>query len=293
MRFEFPFVNLILMLKFFTLLFAICCLLLALSSTPAFAQVESVDFVSLYTVSDKDAVDGDIVSSTVDKGLTRSSFPYDLRVFGVIQSSPLIVYKSVDNAGSPISRSGTATVNVTTLNGQISAGDYITTSEIPGKGQKATASGYVIGIALTPLSTSDGEEFQYQRQISGSKKPSSPEKFRKGRITVALQIQYAELTTARTALRLLDSFNASLFTNIQNPDQFVKIFRYITAIVVVLISFTIGFLTFSRSIPKGIEAIGRNPLAQKAIIFSIIMNVFFTVVVALAGIGAAIIILRF
>lgn len=292
MRFKFPFDTLNLMPKI------ICFFLLIIGSwllaiSPAMAQVESVDFAYVYTIADKDAIDGDIISSTVDKGMIRSTYPYDLRTFGIIQDAPLIVYKSVDNVGSPVARSGTASVNITTINGPIVPGDYITTSEIPGKGQKATNSGYVIGIAMTSLGNTDGEEFSYQRQITGSKQPAPVEKFRRGKVNVAVQIQYAELTTARTALRLLDSFNASLFTNVQNPDQFVKIFRYITAIVVVLISFAIGFFTFSKSIPKGIEAIGRNPLAQKAIMFSIIMNIFFTVVVAIAGIGAAIIILRF
>lgn len=278
--------------KFFVLLITACYLTILTFPAIAFAQVESVDFANTYTVSDKDAVDGDIISSSVDKGFIRSTYPYDLRVFGVIQTAPLIVYKSIDSTGSAIARSGTASVNVTTINGPIVPGDYITTSEIAGKGQKATNSGYVIGIAMTGLGNNEGEEFSYQRKITDSKQPAPVEKFRQGRVTVAMQIQYAELTTARTALHLLDSFNASLFTNVQNPDQFVKIFRYITAIVIVLISFAIGFFTFSKSIPKGIEAIGRNPLAQKAIMFSIIMNIFFTVVVAIAGIGAAIIILR-
>lgn len=277
-------------------LFSILALVIFASSflPVILAQVESVDFAYVYNIPDKEAVDGDIVSSTPDKGLQRSSYPYDLRTFGVVQTTPLMVYKSVDDQGlQPVSRAGTATVNVISLNGPINAGDYITTSEIPGKGQKATSSGYVIGIALTPLGANDGTEINYQRKVTDSKQSLPPEKIRTGKITVALKIEYAELTTARTALRLLDSFNASLFTNIQNPDQFVKIFRYITAIVVVLISFAIGFLTFSRSIPKGIEAIGRNPLAQKSIMFSIIMNIVFTVITALAGIGAAIIILRF
>ncbi|MFA5932485.1 MAG: hypothetical protein WCV81_05640 [Microgenomates group bacterium] len=252
----------------------------------------SVDWTYTYSIADKDAVDGDIISSSTDKGLTRANFPYDSHMFGVMQKTPLVVYTSFENTGLPIARSGTATVNVTTLNGPIVPGDYITTSEIPGKGQKATDSGNVLGIALTPLGPSDGTETSYQpTSTTGKQNPAI--KVRAGKVTVALRVEYAEITTARTALRLLDSFNAALFTNVQNPDQFVKIFRYITAIVIVLISFTIGFLTFSRAIPKGIEAIGRNPLAQKTIIFSIVLNIIFTLVTAIAGIAAAILILKF
>lgn len=269
-------------------------LILATFNLPlALAQVESVDFSYVYTIADPDTVNGDIISSTANTGFVRTTFPYDFRIFGIVQQTPLMVYKSIDNIGTPVSRNGTAQVNVTSLNGLIQPGDYITSSEIPGKGQKATASGYVIGIALTGLGASDGTEIDYQPKTTTANQPNPIQKLRTGQITVALKIEYAELTTARTALRLLDSFNAALFTNIQNPDQFVKIFRYITAIIVVLISFAIGFFTFSRSIPKGIEAIGRNPLAQRAIMFSIVSNIFFTIVTAIAGIVAAIIILRF
>lgn len=245
-------------------------------------QSNSFDWTYTYIISDQDAVDGDIIASSADRGLYRSSFPYDSRVFGVVQTSPLSVYRGADNAGTPVARTGIATVNVTTFNGPIAAGDYVTTSEIAGKGGKATVSGYVIGIAMTPLGANDGAGFDYKGQ-----------QLRSGKVTVALKMEYAEITTARTALRLLDQINASLFTNVQNPDQFVKIFRYITAIIIVLISFAVGFYTFSRAIPKGIEAIGRNPLAQKTIIFSIILNIIFTIATAVAGIAAAVLILKF
>jgi hypothetical protein len=43
-------------------------------------------------------------------------------------------------------------VKVSTKNGDIQPGDYITTSDIPGVGMKATEPGRVIGKALTGLS---------------------------------------------------------------------------------------------------------------------------------------------
>lgn len=278
--------------RYFIFLLIACFLSLIALPCLVLAQVQSVDLSYVYSIADKEAVDGDIISSTADKGFVRSTFPYDFRIFGIAQKTPLLVYKGSDNIGTPISRTGTAQVNITSLNGTIQPGDYITSSEIPGKGQKATTSGYVIGIALTGLGATDGTETDYQPKTT-TNRANPGQKIRSGNISVALKIEYAELTTARTALRLLDSINAAFFTSVQNPDQFVKIFRYITAIVIVLISFAIGFFTFSKAIPKGIEAIGRNPLAQKTIIFSIVLNIVFTVITAIAGIAAAIIILRF
>lgn len=40
-------------------------------------------------------------------------------------------------------------MKVTTINGDIASGDFITTSDIPGVGMKATEPGRVIGKALT------------------------------------------------------------------------------------------------------------------------------------------------
>lgn len=109
---------------------------------------------------------------------------------------------------------------------------------------------------------------------------------------VALRIEYAEISTARSVVRLLEYFNAALFRNIQNPEKFIQVLRYIGATMVVMMAFLISFITFSRSIPKGVEAIGRNPLASKAILFSIALNILFTLLIGSVGLFAAFIILR-
>lgn len=59
-----------------------------------------------------------------------------------------------DGHGKPVivGLSGRVPVKVSTKNGEIRPGDYITTSDIPGVGMKATEAGHVIGKALTSLS---------------------------------------------------------------------------------------------------------------------------------------------
>lgn len=68
-----------------------------------------------------------------------------------------MVLGEADGTGKPVivGLAGRVPVKVTTQNGNISPGDYITTSDIPGVGMKATWPGRVIGKALTWLS---GEE---------------------------------------------------------------------------------------------------------------------------------------
>ncbi|MCL4367550.1 hypothetical protein M1563_05290 [Patescibacteria group bacterium] len=252
------------------------------------AQSSSIEVTSVFDLADKEAQNGDIISNIEGVGLTRTTAAYDQRLFGIVQNDPVIVYRRLDNSGTPIARSGVAEVNVTTFNGDIQSGDYITSSEIPGKGQKADASGYVIGVALESFTSQDGQEYDYQ-PISN---PSKIQKLKTGQIQVALKIEYAEITRTRFLSGLLNIINTALFKNLEDPNKFVQLFKYTSAGLVILVSFIIGFLSFSRSIPKSIEAIGRNPLAQRAIHFSIILNIVLTIITALLGIGAALLILR-
>jgi F0F1-type ATP synthase membrane subunit c/vacuolar-type H+-ATPase subunit K len=250
---------------------------------PAGAQLEIVES---YDVVSENAADGDIVSYT-DQGLNLSQREYDDKVFGVIDTNPVVVYRRQDNTGTPIVRSGTIDVNVSTANGPIKTGDLITTSNLAGKGQKSTQSGYILGVALQDFGEQDGEAGTINLPQGGT------QQVRVGKINIAIKIEFAELNTARSANRLLDAVNLAFFRNTQDPERFVNILRYILAGLAVIISFGIGFFTLARTIPKAMEALGRNPLARATIQFGIVLNIIFTVGIALVGVVAAIILLRF
>lgn len=255
--------------------------MLSLFTSPIFAQTpqKGIEVTSVYEIADSDAVDGDILSAQ-PKGLTRSNIGFDNKMFGVIQDQPLLVYHS-ETKGKPVLRSGIAQVNVTTLNGPLKYGDYITSSSIQGKGQKASESGYVIGIALASF---DG---------NGAPQVDGPRgKVALGKIPVAIRIEYAELTNPRVAGRLFGFIGTTLLENVSDPKQFGNVIRYIAAGMIILLSFTFAFLTFSRSIAKSIEALGRNPLAKSAIQLSIIINIALLVVTGLIGIVASILIIK-
>jgi len=242
---------------------------------------ESVDITSTFTINDKDVQDGDIVVSGPD-GVSRASTTYAQHTFGVYQVTPLAVYRYNQGADNkPIIRNGTAQVNVTSVNGDIKLGDYITTSAIVGKGQKATQSGYVLGVALADFTGSDG-----------TKASTNGQSYSQGQIPVAVKIEYAEINSSRTLARLLDSFNAVLFKNLQNPDRFVQILKYIIAGFILILALVVGYLSFARSSLKSIEAIGRNPLARSTILFSMGISIAVTILIALIGVGAALIIVR-
>lgn len=262
--------------------FLIFLLLLTIhySLPPTFTQAsQGIEVTSVFEIADKDSLEGDILSAT-DKGLVRSSIGFDNKIFGVIADQPLLVYRS-ETKGKPVVRSGIAQVNVTTLNGPIKYGDYITSSSIAGKGQKTSESGYVMGIALGSFDGSNATQIQGPRGQVAS-----------GKIPVAIRIEYAELTNPRFAGRLFGFLGTTLLENVSDPKQAGGAIRVIAAGLILLLSSTFAFLVFARSIPKSIEAIGRNPLAKSTIQFSMIINIILLIITGVIGIVASILIIK-
>lgn len=243
-------------------------------------QEKGVEVTSIFEIADPEAAEGDILVAT-EAGLTRATRSFDNKIFGVIQETPLLVYRDLSIKGKPVVRLGIAQVNVTTLNGPIKYGDYITSSSIPGKGQKALESGYVVGIALAAFDGKGASE------IEG---PAG--KVASGQVSVAVRIEYAELTNPRFAGRLFSFIGTAFLESIRDPQKIGDLIRYIAAGLVLILSLTFGFLTFSRSIAKSIEAIGRNPLARRTIQLSMIMNIILLILTGIIGIVAAILIIR-
>lgn len=263
-------------------LFTVYCSLFTFVK-PAHAQLEIAD---TYDLADKSAVGGDIISLTTG-GLVRTASEYDSKMYGVINDDPLAVYKRIDGTGLAVSRNGIVSVNVTTANGEIKIGDYITGSVIPGKGQKAILSGYVVGVALAGFKEGDGQQIDYTPfKGAASKKVSS------GSIPVSIQIQYAEISTARNTNVLLERLNAALFTNVQDPEKFLNVIRYIASGLVAIFSVLVGLLILARVVPKGVEGMGRNPLARQSILIYTAFNILIVIVIIFLGIGAALLLLR-
>lgn len=243
--------------------------------------VQAFEVASTYTLNDNQAVSGDIISNTPGKGFVRSNVTYDNHIFGVLSDNPLIVNRPTDpnSKERPILQTGDLDVNVTDFNGKISKGDYISSSPIPGKGMKATLSGYVIGVAISDMTSGDNTSFQ-GRQLSN------------GVVKVSLRIEYAELSTPRSSSSFFSALNAAFFRSVQNPEQFTLVIRYIIAGIIVILSLLIGFFAFTQSISKGIEAMGRNPLARRSIQISIIIQVIMTILTTIGSIVLALIIVR-
>ncbi len=236
---------------------------------PTYAQTTGLDASYGYNIADTEAQDGDILIYT-DKGLMRANSSFSTAMFGVKEENPLVIIQLSENDTQAVVKSGIAQVNVVNTNGFIKKGDYITSSSVAGKGQKANSSGYMLGVALADSSAGND------------------------RIPVALDIKYVDLYSniSPAANKFLKSLDAILLASIQDPEKFSRLIRYLAASIIVLGAFVISFLTFSRSMANSVEAIGRNPLARKAIYFSLIINVVVVIATLIVGFITAFILIK-
>lgn len=243
-------------------------ILFFLCTTSAVAQVTSSGFAQTVPLSG-DVEEGDIICIYQD-GLARCNQEYDSALFGVYTSNPAVVVEDseVEN-GKPVVRDGLTSVRVNGTSGAIANGDLITSSETQGVGKKASTNGFVLGMALDDFNPGDPNDITT--------------------IQVLVNIHPAT-TLSGSRGNLLQFIRRGASVPVFQP---IESLRYLLAIIIILISFTLGLIYFGRASRAGIEAIGRNPLAKRVIQLTVIMNIVLTLVIVLVGLAIAYLILVF
>ncbi|OGH24464.1 MAG: hypothetical protein A3B47_01585 [Candidatus Levybacteria bacterium RIFCSPLOWO2_01_FULL_39_24] len=253
----------------YTALVASIFLLLVTGFLPilAYAQSKSVGTAISIPIIDNDVADGSIIAST-PKGYGLTATAYDSNMYGIYTQSPSIFLQNTsDPQTKPVTTMGKANVLVSSINGDIKKNDFITTSTIAGIGQKATRNGMVLGTALEDYSNSNQKAT--------------------GKILVAVAPHFnASFVDAKTNI-------LEILRNASDPSTLTQAtsLRYVLAVGIVLISFTIGFVYFGRVTTRGVEALGRNPLASRTIQLNLALNLAFMIVIILVGLGIGYLIL--
>ncbi len=247
---------------------ALILLSMSMFTIPTLATV-SYGIANRITIDDTNVRTGSIVSSRGTGGFILSSIPYDPSIVGVVTDNPAILIHLSNAQGEyPVVSTGNAMVTVSLENGSIKKGDPITTSSVKGVGMKATKSGYVVGNATQDFSGNNPNEMRA--------------------INVAVNIRYQN-PKIDVQSKLSDIANLSAAAVSEEP---LTVFKYVVAGFIIILSFIIGFLTFGRIAARGVDALGRNPLAIKRIGFGIALNVIITVGIIISGIGISVFILR-
>lgn len=232
-----------------------------LSSISIYAQNTSAGTAFSVAISDKNAKDGNIIIST-PKGYQLTSLAYDSNMYGVLTESPAVFLQNTDESASkPVMHIGKAYVLVSSINGNIKKNDFITTSTIAGVGQKANRNGMILGTALQDYTNSNPK-------ITG-------------KILVSVNPHF-NASFADTKTNVLE-----VLRNAGDPSTMTQLtsLRYVIAAIIVLTTFTIGFIFFGRITSKGVEALGRNPLASRTIQINLVLNLILMVVIVAVGLG--------
>ncbi len=110
------------------------------------------DLAERYTASG-DALPGDLltVDTTASTTVTRTSIPYDPRLFGIVSTNPGFLLG--EGGDTSVALAGRVPTHVSPVNGSIAIGDPLTSSQYPGLAMKATKPGRIVGYALEAADT--------------------------------------------------------------------------------------------------------------------------------------------
>lgn len=231
------------------------------------AQAAEEDFAGMATtveISGK-APEGSIIAIS-DKGYVLANREHDSGIYGVITKTPAVTLENIpSNNLAHVVYQGQALVLVSAKNGKIKKNDLITSSTTPGVGVKATSNGFVLGTAI------------------GNYEDQAP-----GKILVSVNPHYNSSASPGVSKNIFEILKNARQSAYLSP---LESLRYLIAAVVALLAFILGFTYFGRVAQKGVEAVGRNPLAGKFIEISVILNVLLTALIIIVGLGIAYLIL--
>jgi len=239
----------------------LCVILLLLTLMP-FGTVAALQVVSRsYTVASGSVVAaGDLVSTMGDQDtVTLANTDNGSRLVGVVvsagQSAVAINGTNAQNTVQ-VATSGTCNVFVSTVGGDIHAGDAIAVSPLNGIGMRAQGTLRTIGIAQADFTSSDANTKSYSVKDQGG----GTHQVALG--TVAVMIGIGSGSGLAADAGVVGNLQTTAGVIVGHPVSALQaILAFLVAIIAVgsLIALVYG------SIKGGVSAIGRNPLARGSI----------------------------
>lgn len=194
--------------------------------------------------------------STNNAELASSGEKYQL--LGLVADKPLIALSDGSNQVQVVI-SGPASALVSNINGDIKAGDKITSSPIVGVGMKATDAGQVVGTAQVDFSKLKSVE-QAVTDKSGQKHTVLV-----GSIPLLVSVSY--FSGEANSLGALSSILPPFLLEAANSvaGQPVSPLRVFIGLIALLFGFVVVGIMLQSAVRSGMISVGRNPLAKKAV----------------------------
>lgn len=181
-----------------------------------------------------------------------------------------VSYSSTSTTALDVATSGAVVVNVSTINGDIKAGDQLTSSPISGFAMKASSSGKVIGRALVDFSRStNGAQIRTVNDVN-----NRPTEVGIGQIALAVEISdWAGPSGAQNALvENLRSIGG------QVAGKQVSASSAVIAAMVLAVGILVSGIVLFSSVSASMHSLGRNPLSHKIIRRSLTQVIMIVVV---------------
>lgn len=184
----------------------------------------------------------------------------------VVPSGDLAFTQTQDDTSSVlVAKDGVVETLVSTVKGDIKSGDAITVSAVKGIGEKAVVSGKIIGIAQANFTEQSAGSEQFSIETNkGSRN------VKVGIIPVKIEVQMYSISSGAQGL---NGENANRNKVLQIADSIagetVKPFALLIAGLVLLFGVFISAFLVTSSGYASLVSIGRNPLAEKKIVVSL------------------------
>lgn len=274
--------------------FCVCLTLFFLFEHTAQARVEDYATVASPALVEGSVNNHDIISYGSEENVFRASRSFaDESMFGVIVDDPVLYMESqafLDEGARPVVRYGEVLVNVSTLGGDIQPGDIITTSLIPGVGQKTAPkdASYILGFALEGMVlTGESIEYEGKKVLLGT----VPITLRIGPYLTKEGVEF--VASGKEYESIISNLSNNSVTSDPNAVNAFKVFRYFLAAIVAVTALIVSVSRFGDTFKQGVVSIGRNPLARSQIRSILFWNVLLIVLVTGAGLGIAAAIILF
>lgn len=203
-------------------------------------------------------------------------------MYGVIAEAGDIAFSgppSGDGVMVAVVNSGVFKTLVSNANGDINAGDPITVRSLEGIGEKATVSGRIIGIAQVDFNSSS----------EGATTTTVTDGTIEREIAIGLidvRVNASDFTPTTTPIDQEDAANRNAIQTIADSvaGKTVRTFALVIASIILLTSIFIATFMITSSSYASMISIGRNPLAEKKVIKSLVGLILVAIAIFAVGV---------
>ena len=210
-----------------------------------------------FTTDDTDLPAGSVVSLELSqknkvRAATSDSTP---QLLGVTATQPLVELGS-DAKKIQVVVSGEASVIVSDINGEIKAGDKITTSPLSGIGMKAVEPTQIVGTAQSGLTSSQATSRTVKDKLGKQKEVHIG--------VVSIQVNVSYFSGTQSALNsVVPGFLVDVGSSIAGKD--VSPLRILFGFSFLLLGLLVAGVILQEAVRSGIISLGRNPLAHQTL----------------------------